>query len=300
MTATPTGLSERTVQTGSGAVFVRIGGHGPPLLLLHGFPQTSLMWRDVVHGLLPSFTVVCADLPGYGQSDCPPHDDGPLAMSKRAMAATLVEAMGVLGHRRFGVAGHDRGGRVASRMAADHPAVVRRVAVLDVIPILDVWEHADARLTLAFWPFSLLAQDSPLPERLILGAPDAVVDGALGNWGTPSTTFPPDIRDAYVDALSDPSHVHAICDEYRAAASIDRDHDLAGRNRDQRIACPLLALWSGKGPLAEWYAAQGGPLAIWRRSAEHVEGQAVEGGHFFPEEFPFETAAQLLRFFADV
>ncbi|PLP59343.1 alpha/beta hydrolase [Mesorhizobium loti] len=291
------GFESRAVETAQGDVFVRLGGAGPPLLLLHGFPQTSLMWRDAGLTMAPHFTVIAADLPGYGASDCPPAGQGHDAMSKRAMAATLVEAMAALGHRRFALAGHDRGGRVAYRMALDHPDVVTKMAVLDVIPTFEVWDRADARLALAFWPFSLLAQPAPLPERLIGAAPEAVVDNALGEWGSPPGVFSPSVRDAYVAALRDPAHVHAICEEYRAAASVDREHDHADLDRGRRIACPLLVLWSAHGGLATWYEETGGPLGIWRRWARDVRGHPVDGGHFFPEERPEATAGLLLDFF---
>ena len=284
------------VKTGSGSVFASCGGSGPAVLLLHGFPETHLMWRDIAPLLARAFTVVATDLPGYGRSDCPAESADHAAMSKRAMATTLVEAMGQLGHRRFAVVGHDRGGRVAYRMALDHPQAVTRAAILDVVPTSDVWERADARLTLAFWPFSLLAQPAPLPERLIAASPDAVVDNALGCWGSPRDAFTPDVRQAYIDALSDSAHVHAICEEYRAAASIDRDQDLADREAGRRIICPVLALWSGSGALASWYEDAGGPLGLWRRWADDVRGDAMDGGHFFPEEYPQATAERLLEF----
>jgi haloacetate dehalogenase len=201
-----------------------------------------------------------------------------------------------LGHERFAVAGHDRGGRVAYRMALDHPSTVTAVSVLDIVPTWEVWERADARLPLAFWPFSLLAQPEPLPERLILAAPVAVIDDALSNWGTPSKTFPPALRQSYIDVLSDPAHVHAICEEYRAAASLDRAHDEADLKAGRQISCPLLALWSGTGSLASWYEKDGGPLALWRRWAKSPDGWAVDGGHFFPEERP-EATAEAIRHF---
>jgi haloacetate dehalogenase len=296
--ATPAipGFQACFVATDGGDMFVHTGGAGPPLLLLHGFPETALMWHAVAPLLARDFTVIAADLPGYGRSFCP--DDAPdhASMSKREMACALVAAMRALGHDRFAVAGHDRGGRVAYRAALDHPNMIAALIVLDVIPTLDVWDKADARLALAFWPFSLLAQPAPLPERLIAGAPGAIVDNALSLWGTPPETFPAWLRQAYVDALRDPAHAHAICEEYRAAATIDRANDQADRDRGRRIACPLLALWSGTGALATWYEADGGPLALWRRWADHVEGRPVDGGHFFPEEYPQQTA-RLIRDF---
>jgi len=257
------------------------------------------MWRSTAPLLARDFAVVAADLPGYGRSDCPIDGEGHSAMSKRALAATLVEAMKALGHEAFPIIGHDRGGRVAYRTALDHPDRVTAVAVLDVIPTYEVWERADARLALSFWPFSLLAQPEPLPERLLLAAPGAIIDNALSEWGSPPETFPSWLREAYVAALGDPGHVHAICEEYRAAAGIDRDIDRADLETGRRIRCPLLALWSDQGGLAKWYDDAGGPLGIWRRWAEDVRGHAVSGGHFFPEEQPEATARALSAFLSD-
>jgi haloacetate dehalogenase len=285
------GFTSREVTTTRGMIFCREGGAGPPVLLLHGFPETSLMWREVAPQLAQDFTVIAADLPGYGRSGCPAHTPDHAAMSKRRLASALIEAMGILGHPRFAIVGHDRGGRVAYRAALDDPDTITAVAVLDVVPTLDVWDHADARLALSFWPFSLLAQPAPLPERLLLAAPEAVVDNALAEWGTLADAFPAWLRDAYVEALRDPAHVHAICEEYRAAAGIDRDLDRADLQAGRRIACPLLALWSDRGGLATWYEEEGGPLGLWRRWADDVRGQPMKGGHFFPEEAPAVTAA---------
>jgi haloacetate dehalogenase len=243
------------------------------------------------------FTVVCADLRGYGRSGCPPSTPDHAPYAKRAMATDMVVVMERLGFSRFAVAGHDRGGRVAYRLALDHPARVERVAVLDILPTETVWERADARLALGFWPWSLLAQPAPLPERLLVAAPEAVVAAALDGWGSNAAAFPPPVRAAYVDALRDPERAHAICEEYRAAASLDREHDRADRAAGRRITSPLLALWSAGGPLDTWYASAGGPLALWRAWSEDVQGHAVEGGHFFPEEAPDLTAEALRRFF---
>lgn len=293
-------LAPAHVNTEQASIFVRHGGSGPAVLLLHGFPQTHLMWREVAPALMSDFTVVCADLRGYGQSGCPTSDDDHLAYSKRAMAADMVAVMAELGHTRFAVAGHDRGGRVAYRMALDHPEQVGRLAVLDVLPIDVSWDRADARLALGFWPWSLLAQPEPLPERLLAAAPEAVLENALdGGWGSPAGTFDAETRAAYLAVLRDPEHVHAICEEYRAAASVDREHDATDRAAGRHLSQHLLVLWSANGPLATWYADVGGPLAIWGELADNVEGHPVEGGHFFPEEHPVETATTLKRFFAD-
>lgn len=292
------GFGARTVQVEETSIFVRVAGSGPPLLLLHGFPETHVMWRDIAVALAQRFSVVVADLRGYGKSGCPGSDADHTAYSKRAMAHDMVQVMNALGFDRFMLAGHDRGGRVAYRLALDHPEIVSKLAVLDVIPTAAAWDRADARLALAFWPWSLLAQPEPLPERLLAAAPDAVVDNAIAGWGSAPDAFPAEVREAYIEALRDPAHVHAICEEYRAAAGIDREHDAQDQTDGRRIKCPLLALWSGEGGLENWYADEGGPLAIWRQWADSVEGGAVEGGHFFPEENPDGTAKILLNSFA--
>jgi haloacetate dehalogenase len=258
------------------------------------------MWREVAPRLARSFTVVCPDLRGYGRSGCPASDSRHTPYAKRAMARDMVSVMEQLGFHRFAVVGHDRGGRVAYRMAFDHPDRIQALAVLDVVPTETVWERADARSALAFWPWSLLAQPSPLPERILTAAADAIVEHALAEWGSPATTVGPDVRAAYVEAFRDPEHAHAVCEEYRAAATLDREHDRADRERGLRIRCPVLVLWSAHGPLQTWYADAGGPLGLWREWADHVHGQAMQAGHFFPEEAPAETADALSRFLSDL
>jgi haloacetate dehalogenase len=288
-----------TVDTGAAAIHIQRGGSGPPVLLLHGFPETLVMWRDIAPLLAEHFSVVCADLRGYGRSSCPPSAEDHSPYSKRELARDMVAVMSRLGFERFSIAGHDRGGRVAYRAALDHPERVERLAVLDVVPIEAAWERADDRLALGFWPWSLLAQPEPFPERLVGAAPEAVIDQALSlEWGTPTSTFGDDTRAEYLAQLQDPDHLHAICEEYRAAAGIDREHDRANHAAGNRIACPVLALWSRTGPLGSWYADDGGPLEIWRELATDVTGRPVEGGHFFPEEHPEETARALAAFFS--
>ena len=286
------------VQTGETSIFVRRAGSGSPVLLLHGFPQTHLMWRSVAPLLARNFTVVCADLRGYGHSACPVSTPDHAPYAKRAMAHDMVLVMEQLGFPRFSVAGHDRGGRVAYRMALDHPNRVDRLAVLDVLPTETVWERADAKFALAYWPWSLLAQPPPLPERILNACPDAIIDNALGAWGSPSAVFPPDVRAAYVQALSDDEHVHAICEEYRAAATLDREHDKIDTLGKRQIACPLLVLWSASGALDTWYTEAGGPIALWQQWSDNVQGHPIYAGHFFPEEAPEQTAEALNRFFA--
>jgi haloacetate dehalogenase len=270
------------IQTGEVSIFARWSGSGSPILLLHGFPQTHLMWRSVAPMLARNFTVVCPDLRGYGRSGCPISTPDHAPYAKRAMAQDMVIVMKQLGFARFSVAGHDRGARVAYRMALDHPKGVDRLAVLDILPTATVWDRADARFALAYWPWSLLAQPEPLPERILAVAPEAIVDDALGGWGSPSAVFPPEVRAAYVKALRDPAHAHAICDEYRAAATLDREHDKADSLEGRRIACPLLALWRAHGPLDTWYTGAGGPIVLWQAWSDDVQGHPLNAGHFFP------------------
>jgi haloacetate dehalogenase len=284
------GFAAETVEVSGTTIFCRVGGSGPPVLLLHGFPETHLMWRDVAPLLARRFPVVAAELPGYGGSGTSSD------FSKRAIGELMCAAMRQLGLERFAVAGHDRGGRVAYRMALDRPEAIEALVVLDIVPTGEAWARADAEFALAFWPWSVLAQDEPLPERLISAAPDAIIEAAFAGWGSDAGAFPADVRRAYADVLRNPARVHAICEEYRAAATIDREDDERDRSAGRRIACPTLVLWSGSGPLGRWYEGEGGPLAIWRRWAEQTEGEAVPGGHFFPEEHPHATADRISSF----
>jgi haloacetate dehalogenase len=267
-------------------------------MLLHGFPQTHRMWRLVAPALAQRFTVICADLRGYGRSGCPRSDPDHAPYAKRAMADDMVAVMERLGFPRFSIAGHDRGGRVAYRLALDHPERVERLAVLDILPVAEMWQRADKRLATTHWPWSLLAQPEPLPERLMSAAPDAVVDNALSSWGSAARAFNETVWKHYVEALRDPARVHAICEKYRAAATLDHEHDRHDREAGRRIACPVLVLWSGRGALNTWYQDAGGPLALWRAWADDVRGRPLEGGHFFPEETPERTAGELSAFFA--
>jgi haloacetate dehalogenase len=256
------------------------------------------MWRDVAPTLARDFTVICPDLRGYGASGKPASlpDHSPYA--KRALAQDVRSLMLRQGFDRFALAGHDRGGRVAYRLALDHPEQVERLALLDVIPTAEAFNRADARFALAFWPWSLLAQPTPLPERLIAADPAAVIDHALSVWGSDPKSVPPEVRAAYVAALRDPKSIHAVCEEYRAAATLDRAADEEDRKAGRRIAVPVLVLWAAGGPLDVWYAESGGPLGIWRSWATDVRGRAMAGGHFFPEQNPGDTSRELRRFFA--
>ena len=288
------GFADHEVPTGRGSVFARVGGDGPPLLLLHGYPQTHLMWHSTAPLLTGGHTVVVADLPGYGASFRPTPTPDHTAHSKRALAADLVEAMAVLGHDRFAVAGHDRGGRVAYRMALDHPDRVRAAAVLDVVPTGEVWARADAAMVLGYWHWAFLAQPAPLPERLIAADPDAFFDlhvRALGLGRAPGR-YPVDLVAAYRALLDDPGTVQAICEDYRAGAGVDRDHDDADRGR-RRVECPLLALWSARGALPRFY---GDVLDVWRPWARQATGQGLDASHFVVEDQPEQVAVLLSDF----
>jgi haloacetate dehalogenase len=287
-------FAEHRLETDRGVVFARVGGSGPPLLLLHGYPQTHLMWHAAAPLLTERFTVVAADLAGYGASfrPAPATDHGPHA--KRALGDDQLQAMAALGFERFAVAGHDRGGRVAYRMALDHPERISAVAVLDVVPTGEVWARADAQLALVYWHWAFLAQPAPLPERLIAGDPGAFFDlhvRALGLGRAPDR-YPAALMAAYRRLLDDPSVVEAICEDYRAGATIDREHDDADRGA-RWIECPLLALWSARGALPRLY---GDVLEIWRPWAREVTGRGLDASHFLVEDRPEEVAGELAAF----
>jgi len=282
------------VTTSDNTIFLRRYGKGSPVLMVHGFPRTSLMWRHVAPKLAGNHTVICVDLRGYGRSGVPASAEDHYPYSKRAMANELVEVMDKLGFSRFDLVGHDRGGRVAYRLALDHPEKVQRLAVFDVIPISEAWARADAKFAMNWWPWSLLMQKSPLPEKFLLGAPDAAFDNPLGQG-----SFGPEVKAEYLETYRDPERVHAICEEYRAAAGLDIQHDIMDQKESRRITCPMLHLWSAGGPLDTFYEKDGGALGIWRKWAVDLQGQAVKGGHFFPEENPTETTELLTRFLSN-
>lgn len=271
-----------------------MGGSGPPLPLLHGIPETHLMWHRVAPTLAERFTVVATDLRGYGASGTPPSAPDHAPYSMREIGREQVEVMGLLGHERFAVAGHDRGARCAYRMALDHPPAVSRLAVLDVVPTGDTIDRAGPDFAFGFWVWSFLASPSPVPETLVAAAPELVVGHMLDAWSADASAFPDDVREAYVAPFRDPATVHAICEEYRAACTLDAAHDRADRAAGARIACPVLALWSATGAIADWFD----PLALWGEWAGDVRGAAVDAGHFLPEEAPADVAKHLRRFVA--
>jgi haloacetate dehalogenase len=287
------GFSSRTVAAEEADIHLRLGGDGPPLLLLHGYPQTSAMWHRVAPGLAERFTVVAADLRGYGGSAKPPSDPGHHTYAKRAMAADMVQVMAELGFASFAVSGHDRGGRVAYRMALDHPAVVTRLAVLDIVPTHVMWQRMDTELAMAVYHWLFLAQPDGLPEKLIGADPGWWVREKLRRWAGKPDAFAPEALEEYVRCFSDPAAIHASCEDYRAGATVDDQHDAADLGR-RRIACPVLALWGEDGisRRAE------DPLAAWRPWCDHVDGHSVPGGHFLAEESPVETLTALKGFFS--
>jgi haloacetate dehalogenase len=281
------GFQTFDIDAGEVRVHGRRGGSGPPLLLLHGYPQTHAMWHAVAPALAEEFTVVACDLRGYGASDKPETTADHWPYTKRAMARDQVAAMRALGFDRFAVCGHDRGARVGYRMALDHPERVERLAVLDIVPTAEVFLRADREMGLGYYHWFFLAQPAPLPERLIAGDPAAYYT----HFDAPF--FDPDALAEYRRNAEDPGAIHAMCEDYRAAATLDYSHDLADRGRRRRIGCPLLVLWGGRWRLPEWYDV----LAVWREWARDVTGGAIDAGHYLAEERPEETLAELRAFF---
>jgi len=284
------GFELSRIDVGDVSLRVRVGGSGPPLLLLHGYPQTHVMWAPVAGALAADFTVVAPDLRGYGGSSQPATVPTHETYGKRAMAADGVALMHRLGFDRFDLAGHDRGARVAYRMALDSPDAVRRVTVLDVLPTGEVWRRADARFALGYWHWAFLAQPEPFPETVIGAGPEQFfLDSSFGGA---IRGFAPEAVADYTRALSDPAVVHAMCEDYRAGATCDRRLDDEDRAAGRRITCPLQALWGSRGALAAWYD----PLEIWREWADEVTGAAVDSGHFLVEEQPAATLAAPRQF----
>src|SRR6185436_8928041 len=268
-----------------------VGGAGPPLLLLHGYPQTRVMWKAVAPALAERFTVVAPDLRGYGRSDKPEGDAGHTRYSKRVMGADQIASMRALGFDRFAIAGHDRGARVGYRLALDHPETVSALAVLDILPTADVWAGASAESAMRMYHWYFLAQPRPLPETLIGGDAEFFLRYTLASWAEKGFQFDAVSLADYTACFSDPACIHASCEDYRAGWSVDRAHDEADRG-NKLIAAPLLAIWSDEFGLAKTQ-----PLKKWGEWAERIEGHAVPGGHFVCEEQPEKVLASLTPFF---
>ncbi|MBO1074248.1 alpha/beta fold hydrolase [Roseomonas marmotae] len=284
------GFMQRDLETSGARIRASMGGNGPPLLLLHGHPQTHLTWGKIAPRLAERFTVVAADLRGYGDSSKPPGGPGHVNYSKRAMAQDQVELMAALGFDRFVVVGHDRGGRVAHRMALDYPQAVQRLAVFDIAPTATMYARTDKEFaTRYFWWFFLI-QPAPLPERLIAADPEFFLRTHIdGQSKTPGATSEAVFAE-YLRCYNDPATRHAICEDYRAAATIDLEHDAADAER--RVTAPLLALWGAKGTVGQLYDV----LATWQEKATDVRGQALDCGHTLQEERPEDVLRLLLEF----
>ncbi len=293
------GFAPHWIDTDGARIFARSAGAGPPLLLLHGFPQTHVMWHRIAPRLAETHTVVCMDLRGYGWSGAPRGDAAHEAYSKRAMGRDAVAAMEALGHVRFAVAGHDRGGRIAYRLALDEPGRVERLALLDILPTFAVWERIRAGTQpAAHWAF--LSRPEPVPEEEIGRDPIPYFEGLMAKWsGTGSLApFDPRALESYRQGCNEPSRIHAFCEDYRAGSEGGTDvrHDEADMAAGRRIACPSLVVWSAgylRRPGAE------SPLETWRRTfAPDIGGAELPCGHFVAEEAPEDTLAALSEFLA--
>ena len=287
-------MKAERIEAGEITLNVRIAGEGPPLLLLHGFPETGACWDRVLPDFASEFRVIAPDLRGYGASDMP-ESEGGTAYTKRLMAEDMVALMAGLGYEQFSILGHDRGARVSYRLALDHPERVERIGIIEVVPTADMWAAFDADLALSAFHWTFLAERAPLPETLINAAPDAFLDHLLGGWtkGPGLASYAPDALAEYRAQMRDPDRVHAMCEDYRAGATLDRQYDEADRASGRKIAAPLHFLWSEGG----FPAQTGRPEASWEGWAETVTTSHVDCGHFVPEERPAETVATFLPFF---
>ena len=271
-----------------------VGGQGPPLLLLHGHPQTHAIWHRVAPALARYFRLVMADLRGYGDSSKPVGEPDHANYSKRTLARDMLRLMQALGHDRFDVLAHDRGARVAHRLGMDHRGSVRRMVLLDIAPTLAMYEQTSEAFARAYWHWFFLIQPAPLPERLIEADPAAYLRDVMGRRSAGLAPFDPRALAAYERGLARPGAAHGLCEDYRAAAGIDLDHDRADRDAGRRLATPLLALWGGQGVVARCFE----PLAEWRRVADDVRGGPLPCGHYIAEEAPDALLAEALPFLA--
>jgi haloacetate dehalogenase len=274
------GFEQRRLDVDGVELNCRVGGQGPALLLLHGHPQTHVMWHKVAPRLAERFTLVVADLRGYGDSAKP--DAGTEAYSKRTLARDNVELMRLLGHQRFAVLAHDRGARVAHRLALDHPGAVERLMLLDIAPTLAMYRQTDEAFARAYWHWFFLIRPAPLPERLIEADPEGYLKGVMGTRSAGLAPFPPEVLAEYLRCLSLPGTARGICEDYRASAGIDLAHDQADLDAGRRLELPLRVLWGAEGTVGRCFD----PLAEWRQVATQVSGRALPGGHYLAEEVP--------------
>ena len=283
-------FEQTQINTSGATIHLVKGGNGFPLLLLHGYPETHLMWHKIAPRLAEEFTVIAPDLRGYGDSSKPEGGADHYNYSKRAMAQDMVEVMIQLGYEEFFVVGHDRGARVGHRMAIDYPQRVKKLAVLDIAPTYKMYMTADKAFATAYYHWFFLIQPYDLPERLIGAQPEYYLRKCLTRWSADAGAFTPEVVEEYLRCFSNPATIHATCEDYRASATIDLLHDEA--DMSQKVMCPLLALWSEKGFVGHKYAV----LETWRERAGDVHGGALPGGHFLPEEVPNETYSALQEF----
>jgi haloacetate dehalogenase len=284
-------FERRRIRTSGATINLVIGGDGPPILLLHGYPQTHAMWHKVAPALARDYTVICADLRGYGDSSKPHGVPGHLNYSKRAMALDMAEMMESLGFLGFHLVGHDRGGRVAHRLARDFPKRVRTLTVLDISPTLKMYENTTQQFARAYWHWFFLIRPAPFPERVIESDPELYLRAKMGEGSAGLKPFAPRAWAEYLRCFT-PGAIHASCEDYRAAASIDLEHDRADRDAGRKLGMPLLALWGRHGIIERCFK----PLEEWRRVAADVRGKALESGHYIAEEAPQALIAELEEF----
>jgi haloacetate dehalogenase len=286
------GFESRRLATQGAEINFVVGGSGPPLLLLHGYPQTHALWHKVARELAENYTVVCSDLRGYGDSSKPEGGAEHINYSKRAMAADQVALMRALGFKRFRLVGHDRGGRVAHRLCLDHRDAVERVVMLDISPTRTMYGRTDKAFATAYYHWFFLIQPFDLPERLIGADPVYYLRKKISGWSASLAHFDPRALAEYERCFSNHATIHATCEDYRAAAAIDLVHD--GADAQTKIACPLLALWGAKGVVGRLF----NPIDDWKEVASDVRGKSLDCGHYLAEEAPQETLAEILPFFA--
>lgn len=289
------GFRSELVHTGGADIHAVVGPRrdAPALLLLHGYPQTHAIWHKIAPRLAERFNVVASDLRGYGDSGKPASTAGHETYSKREMARDQVALMRALGHERFFLAGHDRGGRVSHRLAVDHPGSVMKLAVLDIAPTLAMYENTTEAFARAYWHWFFLILPSPRPEQMIGRAIESILPGKMGSGSAGLTPFTPEAWAEYVRCFT-PGMVHASCEDYRAAASIDLEHDRADRDADRKMDAPLLVLWGANGVIEKCFNA----MDEWRRVARDVRGRSLPAGHYLPEEVPDLVVEELEKFFA--
>ncbi|NIP39745.1 MAG: alpha/beta hydrolase [Candidatus Dadabacteria bacterium] len=286
-------FKQEKIETSEAVINIRHAGDGKPLLLLHGYPQTHVMWHEVAPELARDFHVICADLRGYGDSSKPKSADDHYTYSKRAMAKDMVEVMKTLGYEKFYVAGHDRGARVTHRMCLDFPEKVQKACVMDIAPTHTMFSTIDKNFATGYYHWFFLIQPGGLPERLIGNDPKYYLEEKIGKWSGKNKNFSKQALQEYIRCFSSPDTIHASCEDYRAAASIDLEHDEA--DFEKKIKCPLLVLWGNEGFVHRTYDV----LKTWEEKAINVQGEALNSGHFLPEENPQETLEQLSKFFND-